>query len=229
MITLYHYVHCPFCVRVRMAFGHLKVPYKSVVVPYDDEKTPLDLCQKKMLPIIKWKDGKAQNESLEIIEKADQENKLQMDLLKDDAERTYNNYELMLNERFDGTTIDENKRGLARELARMNLTLNTYTQWYWKTDLLNLMNFLRLRADSHAQYEIRAYADVMLDSLKKWVPITFEAFMDYRVGGTEVSSKGKIVIQKLVQGQNIKAEDSGLSKREWNELMNAFNFTDKLI
>ena len=111
----------------------------------------------------------------------------------------------------------------------MNLTLNTYTQWYWKTDLLNLMNFLRLRADSHAQYEIRAYADVMLDSLKKWVPITFEAFMDYRVGGTEVSSKGKIVIQKLVQGQNIKVEDSGLSKREWNELMSAFNFKDKLI
>ena len=57
-------------------------------------------------------------------------------------------------------------QGLARELARMNLTLNTYTQWYWKTDLLNLMNFLRLRADSHAQYEIRAYADVMLDTLK---------------------------------------------------------------
>ena len=78
----------------------------------------------------------------------------------------------MLNERFDGTTINENNKGLARELARMNLTLNTYTQWYWKTDLLNLLNFLSLRADSHAQYEIRAYADVMVDSLKKWVPIT---------------------------------------------------------
>ena len=84
MITLYHYVHCPFCVRVRMAFGLLKVPYKSVVVPYDDEKTPLDLCQKKMLPIVKWEDEKAQNESLDIIERADQENKLQMDLIKDD-------------------------------------------------------------------------------------------------------------------------------------------------
>ena len=152
-----------------------------------------------------------------------------LNLLKDDAEKTYKNYETMLNQKYDGSTIDENKKGLARELARMNLTLNTYTQWYWKTDLLNLMNFLRLRADSHAQYEIRAYADVMLDSLKKWVPITYEAFMDYRVGGTEVSSKGKIVIQKLVEGQNIKAEDSGLSKREWNELMSAFNFKDKLI
>ena len=152
-----------------------------------------------------------------------------LDLLKKDAEKTYNDYEMMLNERFDGTTIDENKKGLARELARMNLTLNTYTQWYWKTDLLNLMNFLRLRADSHAQYEIRAYADTMLDTLKKWVPTTYEAFMDYRVGGTEVSAKGKLIIQKLIKGENVKTEDSGLSKREWNELMIAFNLKDKLI
>jgi len=152
-----------------------------------------------------------------------------LDLLKNDAERTYKNYEEMLNERFDGTTIDENKKGLARELARMNLTLNTYTQWYWKTDLLNLMNFLRLRADSHAQYEIRAYADAMLDTVKKWVPITYEAFMDYRVGGTEVSSKGKKVIQKLISGEKVDIEQSGLSKREWNELMLAFELKDKLI
>ena len=152
-----------------------------------------------------------------------------LDILKKDAEKTYNDYEMMLNERFDGTTIDENKKGLARELARMNLTLNTYTQWYWKTDLLNLMNFLRLRADSHAQYEIRAYADSMLDTLKKWVPTTYEAFMDYRVGGTEVSAKGKLIIQKLIKGEKVNAEDSGLSKREWNELMIAFNLKDKLI
>ena len=152
-----------------------------------------------------------------------------LDLLKTDAERTYNNYEEMLNQRYDGSTIDESKIGLARELARMNLTLNTYTQWYWKTDLLNLMNFLRLRADHHAQYEIRAYADTMLDTLKRWVPITYEAFMDYRVGGTEVSSKGKLVIQKLIKKENITIEESGLSKREWNELMEAFNLKDKLI
>ena len=150
-------------------------------------------------------------------------------ILKDDATRTYDNYEKMLNEKYDGTTIDENKSGLARELARMNLTLNTYTQWYWKTDLLNLMNFLRLRADHHAQYEIRVYADIMLDTLKKWVPITYEAFMDYRVGGTEVSAKGKIIIQKLIKGEKISMEDSGLSKREWNELMEAFDLKDKLI
>ena len=111
----------------------------------------------------------------------------------------------------------------------MNLTLNTYTQWYWKTDLLNLMNFLRLRADDHAQYEIRAYAEEMLDTLKKWVPITYEAFMDYRVGGTEVSAKGKEVIKKLIQGEDIDIEQSGLSKREWNELMQELNQKNKII
>ena len=152
-----------------------------------------------------------------------------LSLLKDDAERTYKNYEEMLNERYDGSVIDESKIGLARELARMNLTLNTYTQWYWKTDLLNLMNFLRLRADHHAQYEIRAYADVMLNTLKRWVPITYDAFMDYRVGGTEISSKGKDVLKKLIRGEKISIEETDLSKREWNELMSAFNLKDKLI
>ena len=152
-----------------------------------------------------------------------------LEILKKDAEQTYNNYELMLNERYDESIIDKNQTGLARELARMNLTLNTYTQWYWKTDLLNLMNFLRLRADDHAQYEIRAYADTMLDTLKKWVPITYEAFMDYRVGGTEVSAKGKAVLQKLIKGESVSMEKSGLSKREWNELMIAFELKDKLI
>ena len=152
-----------------------------------------------------------------------------LDLLKGDAEQTYKNYETMLNERYDGSKIEENSVGLARELARMNLTLNTYTQWYWKTDLLNLMNFLRLRADHHAQYEIRAYADAMLDTVKKWVPITYEAFMDYRVGGTEVSSKGKNIIKKLIKGENVSIDNSDLSKREWNELMEAFDLKEKII
>ena len=160
--------------------------------------------------------------------KGDQAKKV-LDLLKNDAEQTYNNYEVMLNERYDGSVIDEGKIGLARELARMNLTLNTYTQWYWKTDLLNLMNFLRLRADHHAQYEIRSYADAMLETLKKWVPITYEAFMDYRVGGTEVSAKGKTIIQKFIKGEKVSIESSGLSKREWNELMIAFEMDDKII
>ena len=91
------------------------------------------------------------------------------------------------------------------------------------------MNFLRLRADHHAQYEIRVYADIMLDTLKRWVPITYDAFMDYRVGGTEVSAKGKVIVQKLLKGEEINLEQSGLSKREWNELMEAFEITDKIV
>ena len=152
-----------------------------------------------------------------------------LNLLKNDAERTYANYETMLNERYDGTKIDEKKKGLARELARMNLTLNTYTQWYWKTDLLNLMNFLRLRADSHAQYEIRVYAEAMLDTVKKWVPITHAAFLDYRVGAVHVSAKGKKVIQLMAKGEKVSHESSGLSKREWNELMMSFGFIEKIV
>ena len=91
------------------------------------------------------------------------------------------------------------------------------------------MNFLRLRADHHAQYEIRVYADIMLDTLKRWVPITYDAFMDYRVGGTEVSAKGKIIIQKLLRGEEVNIYNSGLSKREWNELMEAFEIKDKIV
>jgi thymidylate synthase (FAD) len=150
-------------------------------------------------------------------------------ILKEDAEKNYNDYETILNERYNGTIVNESKKGLARELARMNLTLNTYTQWYWKTDLLNLLNFLSLRADDHAQYEIRAYADVMIDCLKKWVPITYEAFMDYRVGGIELSSKGRLVISKMIKGESCDFENSKLSKREWNELMESFGFNEKMI
>jgi thymidylate synthase (FAD) len=150
-------------------------------------------------------------------------------ILKDDAVRTYDNYEKMLNERFDGTIIDEKKSGLARELARMNLTLNSYTQWYWKTDLLNLMNFLFLRGDSHAQYEIRVYAEKMLDTVKKWVPITHAAFLDYRVGAAHLSSKGLKIIKSMINGNKISYEDSGLSKREWNELMEVIDKKNLIV
>ena len=152
-----------------------------------------------------------------------------LSILKDDATRTYDNYEKLLNERFDGTKIDENKTGLARELARMNLTLNTYTQWYWKTDLLNLLNFLFLRADDHAQYEIRVYAEKMLDTVKRWVPNTYQAFMDYRVGAAEISSKGLKVIKSMILGKKVSQEDSNLSKREWNELMEVLDKKDLII
>ena len=142
-----------------------------------------------------------------------------LDLLKSDARQTYDHYIEMLNESEDGEVIDEGRDGLARELARMNLTLNTYTQWYWKTDLHNLLHFLSLRADAHAQYEIRVYAEAMLESLKAWCPITYEAFMDYRVGGTHLSAAGLGVVKRLLAGEDVDQEKSGLSPREWRELM----------
>jgi thymidylate synthase (FAD) len=142
-----------------------------------------------------------------------------IDLLREDAERCYRGYQGMLNEDETGNVIDEEKQGLARELARMNLTLNYYTQWYWKTDLHNLMHFLRLRGDAHAQYEIRAYADVMMDSLKRWVPLTFAAFEEYRAGAAHISATGLAIIKRMLGGEKVTQENSGLSKREWLELM----------
>ena len=142
-----------------------------------------------------------------------------LDLLRDDAERCYRDYAWLLNEDDAGAPADPGRRGLARELARMNLTLNTYTQWYWKVDLHNLMHFLALRADAHAQYEIRVYADAMLETLRAWVPLTCEAFMDYRIGGTHLSAKMLAVVRRMVAGETVAAEASGLSKREWAELM----------
>lgn len=142
-------------------------------------------------------------------------------LLKRDSEQAYADYAWMLNEDEKGEPADQSRSGLARELARMNLTLNFYTQWYWKTDLFNLMHFLSLRADSHAQYEIRVYADAMLDVLKRWVPITYEAFCDYRMGGYSLSAKALAAVRQLVDGKPVDQKASGLSAREWRELMTA--------
>ncbi len=146
-------------------------------------------------------------------------------LLRADAERCHANYVAMLNEDEEGNPLDDGRRGLARELARMNLTLNTYTQWYWKIDLHNLMHFLGLRADIHAQYEIRVYAEVMLDTLKKWLPLTYEAYMDYRHGGVNLSAKGLDVVKRLLAGENVSRETSAMGKREWRELMEGLGRT----
>jgi len=142
-----------------------------------------------------------------------------LEILKADSVNAYAHYEEMLNASEEGDIKDPAKSGLARELARMNLPVNFYTQWYWKIDLHNLMHFLSLRADSHAQYEIRVYAEAMLEVLKAWVPITYQAFMDYRMGGASLSAKGLSVIQKMIAGEKIAQEQSGMSKGEWRELM----------
>ncbi len=144
-----------------------------------------------------------------------------LDLLREDSENSYAHYQEMLNEGDDGRVLDESRSGLARELARMNLTLNFYTQWYWKIDLHNLMHFLSLRADDHAQYEIRVYADVMLETAMRWVPLCLAAFREYRMGGTMLSAKGLDVVKRMLAGEDVEQAECGLSKREWRELMEA--------
>jgi thymidylate synthase (FAD) len=140
-----------------------------------------------------------------------------LEILKADSVNAYQHYEEMMNCNEEGTVFDEGKTGLARELARMNLPVNFYTQWYWKIDLHNLMHFLSLRADSHAQYEIRVYAEAMLEMLKAWLPLTHQAFMDYRMGGASLSAKGLEAIRRMIAGEKVTQETSGMSKGEWRE------------
>ena len=138
-----------------------------------------------------------------------------LDLLREDATRAYDHYEDMLSQ--DG------QQGLARELARMNLPANVYTQWYWKIDLHNLFHFLRLRADSHAQYEIRAYAEVMCQIVKDWVPLAYGAFEDYRLGAVTLSVKAIDVLRRRMHGEVVTAETSGMSKGEWREFCDVWD------
>jgi thymidylate synthase (FAD) len=142
-----------------------------------------------------------------------------LEILREDAERAYSHYEEMLNENIAGETLDPAKSGLARELARMNLSVNFYTQWYWKIDLHNLLHFLNLRTDPRAQYEIRVYADAILDVIKQWVPLTYAAFMDYRMGAYELSAKGLAAVRRLLRGEQVDRESTGMSPGEWRELM----------
>ena len=144
-----------------------------------------------------------------------------LETLREDAAHSYAHYEEMLNQREDGSIIEPDQPGLARELARMNLPLNIYTQWYWKCDLHNLMHFLSLRADPHAQYEIRAYADAMLETVKRWVPITYESFAKNTMEGVRLSGPALKIVRRLLAGEAVAQADSGLSKREWAELMTA--------
>lgn len=146
-----------------------------------------------------------------------------LDILKQDSTSAYDHYAEMLNESEAGETIDAEKQGLARELARMNLSLNFYTQWYWKIDLYNFMHFLSLRADPHAQYEIRVYADAMLDVLRKWVPLTAEAFDQHRLHAITLSKNALAAVKRMLKGETVTLETSGLGKREWSELQAVLN------
>ena len=152
---------------------------------------------------------------------AGEEAALVLDMLREDAIRCYDHYADMLNEDEAGAPRDPSRQGLARELARMNLTLNTYTQWYWKIDLYNLFHFLSLRADAHAQYEIRVYADAMLRSVAAWVPVAHQAFLDYRLGAVTLSAQMLTAVKRMLAGETVDQANSGLNRREWAELMAA--------
>lgn len=130
-----------------------------------------------------------------------------IDSLTNDSNLVYSHYEKFI------------EQGLAREIARTNLMLNYYTQFYWKIDLHNLLHFLKLRADKHAQYEIRVYAEVMLDIIKKWVPLAYNAFVEYCLESACISRTGLEIIRKLIKGENVTREESNIGKREWGELM----------
>ena len=134
-----------------------------------------------------------------------------LEILKGDAARCYDHYEAMISQ--DG------QQGLARELARMNLPANIYTQWYWKVDLHNLFHFLRLRADAHAQYEIRVYAECIARIVKDWVPAAFAAWEDYGLGGVTVSARGVAALRRMLGGEAVTQETSGMSRGEWREFV----------
>ncbi len=138
-----------------------------------------------------------------------------LEILKADSTRCYDHYEQMISQ--DG------QDGLARELARMNLPANIYTQWYWKVDLHNLFHFLRLRADAHAQYEIRVYAEEICKVVADWVPAAYKAFEDYRLGGATLSGKALDCIRRMLAGETVTQESSGMSKGEWREFMGVLN------
>lgn len=132
-----------------------------------------------------------------------------LEILKADSARCYDNYEAMIS--------GDGQAGLARELARMNLPANIYTQWYWKVDLHNLFHFLRLRADAHAQYEIRVYADAICEMVADWVPAAYGAFEDYRMGAVTMSSQMVDCLRRMLKGETVTKENSGMSAREWRE------------
>ena len=142
-------------------------------------------------------------------------------IIKDNSRIGFENYSKLLNQDDSGKMIDDSKKGLARELSRMTLPLNSYTQWYWKIDLHNFMHFLSLRFDPHAQYEIKVYAEVMMEILKKWVPLTYEAFVSNRLNSLTMSSHGVEYIKSLIKRR--KSIPKNISKRELERINKIFN------
>jgi thymidylate synthase (FAD) len=149
--------------------------------------------------------------------------------LREEATETYGHYREFLgniDQRLNLFSRDQYDEiveggGISRELARINLPLSTYTQWYWKIDLHNLFHFLQLRLDEHAQWEIREYAKVIADIVKALCPIAWQAFEDYRLMAMRLSKPEVEAIAFLLSALppgTLSGKASRLSKREAEEL-----------
>lgn len=150
------------------------------------------------------------------------EKKMYMRVLRENSKDTFQKYNFLLNQNDDEAKPDLDRQGLTRELSRIVLPLNSYTQWYWKIDLHNFMHFLALRFDEHAQYEIRVYAEIMMNLMKKWVPLTYEAFLKNRLDSLVLSSEAIKFIKNKFHGKSNK--ETKISKREVSELKKIFSF-----
>ena len=144
------------------------------------------------------------------------------ELMIKDAEQAFDRYEGFLQGDKSADEADTGA-GIARELARIGLPLSTYTQWYWKIDLHNLFHFLRLRSDNHAQLEVRLYAQEILKIVERWVPQAYAAFLEHQIGGTRLSKSAVETLSRLLRGEKLSQLDSGLSRREWVDLMKIFD------
>jgi len=121
-----------------------------------------------------------------------------IEILKRDQARVYASYDELIND------------NIARELARINLPLSLYSEWYWQIDLHNLFHFLRLRMDRHAQFEIRVYAEVMAMMAKAVAPLAYKAFEEHVVHGVGFSRKEVKALRALVTGDTPKLKERGM-------------------
>ena len=138
-------------------------------------------------------------------------------IINDTSKNSYIKYMKLLDL---GKNMNPNKVGIARELARITLNLNYYTEWYWKIDLNNLLHFLKLRLDANAQYEIRIYAEEISKILKKWVPLTHAAFVNYQKESMFLSKIEQEILKKIMANKKIITKPDNISIREWQEFLN---------
>jgi len=117
-----------------------------------------------------------------------------LDTINSINEFAYDKYESMVED------------GIARELARISLPLNLYTEWYWQIDLKNLLHFLKLRMDEHAQYEIREYAKVMAEAVKKVCPFVWESFEEHTLYGAKLSRTELGLLESIFKGNSVNKE-----------------------